>query len=323
MLGRTTGPPSRRLAVGLILPVIEGMMSGATPRWSDVRAVAQAAERAGFDALWVIDHLLFPPQGGRSTPVGVWEGWSVLAALAEATDRIALGTFVACTGFRNPMLLAKMADTVEEISGGRLILGLGAGNTEAEFRAFGYPFDHRSSRFAEALEIIHGLLRTGRGDFAGKYYEARGCELRPRGPRPGGPPLMVGTTGERGLGLAARYADCWNVSWGRVGNSVAGTAALLPSVDAACRAVGRDPGTLGRSVGVLVELPGAAPYPPDYPAWNPGPGGRTISGTGAGIAGTFGAFAEIGVEHLQVWLNPSTVAGVEELGEALRVLDRG
>lgn len=314
-------PHHRPLNVGLILPVIEGMMVGETPRWADVRAVAQTAEREGFDSVWMIDHLLFPPRGERSTPVGVWEGWSMLAALAEATDRIALGTFVACTAFRNPTLLAKMADTVDEISDGRLILGLGAGNTEDEFHAFGYPFDHRMSRFAEALTIVHTLLRTGRIDFAGEYYKAPQCELRPRGPRPGGPPLMIGTTGERGLRLAARYADSWNVSWGRVGNGVAGTSALLPLVDAACREVGRDPETLGRSVGVLVELPGAPPYPPNFPAWNPGQGGRLISGTAEEIAETFRAFAAIGVEHLQVWLNPTTVAGIEALSEVLRLLN--
>jgi alkanesulfonate monooxygenase SsuD/methylene tetrahydromethanopterin reductase-like flavin-dependent oxidoreductase (luciferase family) len=313
----------RPLQVGLLLPVVEGMMVGATPRWTDIRAFARTAEAAGFDSVWVIDHLLFPPQGERVEPVGLWEGWSTLAALAEATTQITLGTFVVCTAFRNPALLAKMADTVDEISGGRLILGLGAGNTEAEFRSFGYPFDRRVSRFAEALAIIHALLRTGSVDFVGDYYQARACELRPRGPRPGGPPLMIGTTGVRGLRLAARYADIWNVSWGWARNSVEGAAALLPTVDAACTAVGRDPTTLARSVGLLVELPGAVPYPLGYPAWNLGQGGQVLTGTTEELAETFRGFAALGVNHLHIWLNPMTVDGVKRLADVLRLLDRG
>src|SRR5690606_12996029 len=122
-----------------------------------------------------------------------------------------LGTLVVCTAFRNPALLAKMAETVDEISDGRLILGLGAGNTEAEFDAFGYPFDHRASRFEEAIQIIHGLLRSGRSSLDGTWYQTRDAINRPRGPRQDGAPIMVGTTGPRMLGLTARYADSWNV----------------------------------------------------------------------------------------------------------------
>src|SRR5438046_10635782 len=126
-----------------------------------------------------MDHLTMR-EGTQTTPV--WEGWSLLSALAASTRRVELGTLVVATSFRNQALLAKMADTVDEISAGRLILGLGAGWNEAEYVAFGFPFDHRVSRFEEAVQIIHGLLRHGHVDFAGQFYSARDCELRPRGP---------------------------------------------------------------------------------------------------------------------------------------------
>jgi alkanesulfonate monooxygenase SsuD/methylene tetrahydromethanopterin reductase-like flavin-dependent oxidoreductase (luciferase family) len=233
-----------------------------------------------------------------------------------------LGTFVICTGFRNPALLAKMADTVEEISDGRLILGLGAGNQEYEHHAFGYSFDYRTSRFEEALGIVHSLLRTGRSDVQGRYYQTQACELRPRGPRPNGPPIMIGTTGERGFRLAARYADSWNAPWGRINNSVAGFAELMPLVDAACKAEGRPPATLERMAGLLIEVEGSVPYPCGYP-WTPGPQGRSLSGSPEELADAFRAFAQAGVSHLQVWVNPMTIAGIDRLAAALELLDQG
>ena len=151
-----------------------------------------AGRGVGFDSVWLPDHLLFRFPGVR--PQGVWDVWSLLSALAATTKRVEIGPLVACTSFRNPALIAKMADTIDEISGGRLILGLGAGWHKPEYDAFGFPFDHRVSRFEEAMQIIHGLLRDGHVDFEGKFYSARDCELRPRGPRPQGPPILWGPT---------------------------------------------------------------------------------------------------------------------------------
>jgi alkanesulfonate monooxygenase SsuD/methylene tetrahydromethanopterin reductase-like flavin-dependent oxidoreductase (luciferase family) len=153
------------------------------------------------------------------------------------THRVELGSLVACTAFRNPALLAKMADTIDEISGGRLIVGLGAGWDGPENQAFDIKSDHRVDRFEEALQIIVPLLRTGRVDFAGKYYQARDCELRPRGPRPGGPPILIGAKGPRMLRLAASYADLWNAE-----GPMRQPGEIIPlraSGDAACAAVGR------------------------------------------------------------------------------------
>jgi alkanesulfonate monooxygenase SsuD/methylene tetrahydromethanopterin reductase-like flavin-dependent oxidoreductase (luciferase family) len=169
----------RPLRVGLFLTPMEYQASGTTTRWRDVLAMAKRAEAVGFDSLWLPDHLIVQWGWEGSEPEGVWEGFSLLAALAAVTERVELGTLVACTGFRNPALLAKMADTIDEISGGRVVLGIGAGWHEPEFRAFGYPFDHRVSRFDEAVTIIHGLLKQGQMTFNGRYYQVRDCELRP------------------------------------------------------------------------------------------------------------------------------------------------
>jgi alkanesulfonate monooxygenase SsuD/methylene tetrahydromethanopterin reductase-like flavin-dependent oxidoreductase (luciferase family) len=308
--------------VGLVLPQIEEWMAGGTARWSDLLAMAERAEALGFDSLWLVDHFWyqFPLDDAAERPRGVWECWSLLAALAAATRRVELGTLVVCTAFRNPALLAQMAATVDEISGGRLILGLGAGYYEREFRAFGYPSDRLASRFEEALAIVRGLLRDGRVDFAGTYYQARGCELRPRGPRPTGPPLLVGTVGERLLRLTARHAEMWNV-W--TCNTPARLAEFRARVDAACAEVGRDPATLARTATAMVDLPGFADAP--RVPWVAGFRARDeppLSGSPAELAGALRRLAEAGIGHVQLVLEPNTVAGIEACAEVLEVLDR-
>src|SRR5919199_2308531 len=170
--------------------------TGKSPRaYAQIRDMARRIEAAGLDSVWVHDHLLYR-WPGRPTD-GIWECWTLVSALAEATQRVELGTLVLCSPFRNPALVAKMACTLDEVSGGRFTLGLGAGWHRPEFDAFGVPFDHRGSRLDEALRIIAPLLRSGRVDFEGAYYRARDCEIVPRGPRPNGPPLMLAGSGPR------------------------------------------------------------------------------------------------------------------------------
>lgn len=313
----------RPLRIGLVVPYHEYGMAGKTARWTDIVQVAQHAEALGFDSLWLHDHLLFrSPQPGEEF-LGTWECGSLLAALAATTTQIELGTTVLCTNFRNPALLAKMADTIDEISNGRLILGLGAGYSALEFRAFGYPSDHLGRRFEEALIIIHALLREGYVDFQGQYYQANACVLRPRGPRPSGPPILIGSRpGPRMLRLTARYADMWNSWTFQHNNSPVGITPLRTAVDNACLAAGRDPQTLERTAAVLVELAGAPPYPKDYPGWSTGEGGQPVSGSPEEIAGVFRAYAAAGISHLQVWVNPWTFSGVEALAAVLKLLDQ-
>lgn len=292
-----------------MLPDTEREMGGGSARWADLLAMAQTAEARGFDSIWVSDHLIFRFEGKE--PQGVWECWSLLSALAAVTERVELGPLVSCTGFRNPALLAKVADTVDEISGGRLILGLGAGWHAPEYEAFGYPFDRRVGRFEEALRIIAALLRDGHVDFDGAYYQARECELRPRGPRPHGLPIMIGTTGDRMLRLTAEHADLWN-AWGL--NTAADVASAQARVNVACAAVGRDPETLDRTCTVLIDLPGSAGRPRETPPF--------VTGDAETLAEHLRGHARAGISHVQVVLDPNTVAGIEAFAPVLEHLDR-
>jgi alkanesulfonate monooxygenase SsuD/methylene tetrahydromethanopterin reductase-like flavin-dependent oxidoreductase (luciferase family) len=243
----------RTPAVGYFLGSITGGMRDGALRWNDIVVLAREAEAVGFDSFWVPDHLLFRFEGQPAH--APWEGWSIISALAAATTTIGIGSLVICTAFRNPALLAKMADTVDEISGGRFTLGLGAGWHEPEYTAYGYPSGRRIDRFEEAVSVIRTLLRQGHIDHQGTYYQLRDCELRPRGPRPQGPPILIGALASRPrmLRLAATYADIWN-GWLVPARSYAGQgAALQTAMDIACAEVSRDPRTLERTVGILVD----------------------------------------------------------------------
>ena len=251
------------MKLGLMLQVGAGALEeGRTARWPDLREMAEVAEAVGFDVLFVPDHLLFRQSPSDNTlqvemPAdrtrGVWEAWTILAAFAEATKRIELGPFVACNSFRHPALLAKMAITLDEVSEGRLILGIGAGWHEPEYHAFGFPYDHRVGRFEEALQIMIPLLREGEVDFQGQYYQVRDCEIAPRGPRPAGPPVLIGAQAPRMMRLAARYADIYDTDFHLDPDPVA---ERFEAIEKACNATGRDPSTLQRATGTMVALAG-------------------------------------------------------------------
>jgi len=307
----------RGFKVGLFISLAEG---SAGERWQHLKSMAQHAEAVGFDSIWIADHLLFPGSPEETAP-GRWECWSILAALAAVTSRVELGPLVVCTNFRNPALLAKMADAVDEISGGRLILGLGAGWYEPEFQAFGYPFDHRMGRFEEALEIVHGLLRGRAMDFRGLYYQVRDVVLRPRGPRPGGPPILIGARADRprSLRLAAQFADYWNTTDAHTAEDVA---PMRASVDNMCVKLGRDPTTLQRTAHLLVDLPGSANSP--IPSWvrDYRSSHRLAARTPEELAGHLRAYAAVGISHVQLWLEPNTIAGIDAFRPVLELLDR-
>jgi alkanesulfonate monooxygenase SsuD/methylene tetrahydromethanopterin reductase-like flavin-dependent oxidoreductase (luciferase family) len=139
-------------------------------RWPEYAAMAAAAEEVGFDSIWVGDHMLY--RADDRPERGPWDAWSVLAALAAVTRRVQLGPLVACTGFHPPGVIARMAAAVDEISGGRFVLGLGCGWNAGEFAAFGIPYDHRVARFEEAFAIVRGLLAGERVTFEGRYWQA-------------------------------------------------------------------------------------------------------------------------------------------------------
>ena len=303
--------PSRPLKVGVQLPEVER-----ETRWSELLDMTRAIEDLGYDSVWLGEHLLYrwPDRPAR----GPWEAWSILSAIAAVTDRIEFGPLVACTAFHNPAVLAKQATTIDEISGGRLILGLGAGWNETEFRAFGIPFDHRVDRFEEAFTIIRTLLQEGAIDFDGTYHKARDCEILPRGPRPGGPPLMIGSNGPRMLRIAAPHVQVWNSWFADIGNRADGIAPLRDVVDAACRDVGRDPADMERTVAVLVRFPGGTGRIQGSYAEAPPP---PLEGDPALLAETLRGYAREGIGHVQLVIDPITRASIEAFAPVLRLLD--
>ena len=302
---------ARPLKVGVQLPEVEYVVS-----WSDLRDMARTAESIGLDSVWVGDHLLYQWDGQPSR--GPWEAWTSLAAIAAVTERIQIGPLVAATSFHNPAMIAKKAATLEEISGGRLILGLGAGWNETEYRAFGFPFDHRVSRFEEAFTIVRTLLREGRCDFDGTYYQLRDCELLPRGPRPEGPPLMVGSEGERMLGITLPHVQAWNAWFEWFGNTPQGYAPLRAKIDAACRAAGRDPADVERTVALFVAFPGAVGRSRgDLTA----PDVTPLSSDPVQLAAALRAFAAAGVGQVQLVLDPINAETVAGLAGTLALLD--
>ena len=308
----STANANRPLKVGIQLPEVEREV-----RWPELLDMTRAIEDLGYDSVWVGEHLLyrFADQPAR----GPWEAWTMLAGLAAATTRIELGPLVACTNFHNPAMLAKQAATIDEISEGRLILGLGAGWNETEFTAFGFPYDHRIDRFEEAFTIIRTLLRDGAIDFDGRFYQARDCELIPRGPRPDGPPLMIGSKGPRMLEITMPHADSWNVWFADTDNSPAGVAPLRTLVDDACHKAGRDPREVDRTVAVQVRLPGGTGRAQgDYAKRTAPP----LEGTPAEIADELRAYANEGIGHVQLVLDPITRDSIAAFAPVLAELDR-
>jgi alkanesulfonate monooxygenase SsuD/methylene tetrahydromethanopterin reductase-like flavin-dependent oxidoreductase (luciferase family) len=219
---------------------------------------------------------------------------------------------VICTGFRHPALLAKMAVALDEVSAGRVILGLGAGWHDAEHTAFGYPSDHRVGRFDEALQIIAPLLRVGEVDFHGQYYDVADCAIDPRGPRPTGPPILIGADGPRMLRLTARYADMWNAHYLGDPGRLAEQERRLHD---ACLEVGRDPATIETTVGEFIAFDDLAPAP--------GPGVHAVPGSRGAVVDLIARYAELGVSHLMLQcINPGYGSALERLGDALAEVRR-
>jgi probable F420-dependent oxidoreductase len=293
----------RRLRVGVQLPEVERDV-----RWPEYAAMARAAEAAGFDSIWVGDHLLYRDSGER----GPWDAWTLLAALAAVTTRIRLGPLVACTAFRPPAMLARAAAAVDEVSGGRLVLGLGAGWNEPEFRAFGIPFDHRVSRFEEAFEIVRRLLAGERVAFEGRFSRVEDALLLPPPARV--PELMVGTSGPRMLEIALPHVDWWNTWYEQYGNTPEGFATMNAGITEAASRSGRDPSEVGRSACVLVFLD------PTAEERSATEGVTPLEGDAAAIAAGLRDLADAGADEAILVVSPITEGSITALGEVLTLL---
>lgn len=274
--------------------------------YQNIRELAQMAEESGLDSIWLSDHLFY--RFDPNETFGSWECWTLLTALAESTNSVDLGTIVLCNPFRNPALLAKMAHTLDEISGGRLILGVGAGWHQPEFDAFGYPFDHRVDQFEEALQVLRPLLEGKRVDFAGEYHRVEDCLITPLGPRPDGIPLLIAAFGPRMLRLTALYADMWNTAW--LGDPQE-LMKPLSNLRSACRQVGREVGAIDITAGVSIAFPDLGKT--NSFAKNP------LTGSVEYLAQAFEKYAEAGTAHLIIQPTPSTLQALVRLKEAVNL----
>lgn len=301
-----------RLEIGLVLPMLEAPQSGEKPPWVAIKTMAQQAEAMGFDTVWIADELLWrvPDWPGAR---GWWECVSMAGAVAASTSTIGVGTWVLSALHRNPGLTVKVAETLDEISGGRFLFGLGAGHAGDQGATFGYPADKTVSRYEEALEIIVPTLRGETVSRDGQYHRARELEIRPRGPRSGQIPLMLGAHGPRTMRLAAQHADIWS-AFATESSLPEWFEPMLGRLDEACAEVGRDPGTLGRSVGVFVE-------PTDQPTAEAAGLGIPITGSPTEIADTIARFQAIGITRVELMLWPGTPDSLDAVRPAIEILN--
>jgi alkanesulfonate monooxygenase SsuD/methylene tetrahydromethanopterin reductase-like flavin-dependent oxidoreductase (luciferase family) len=297
-----------RFEVGFVLVTRHWGPERQLPRWADVREMALRAEALGFDTVWLEDELLWRPSDG--TPLGFWDGVSMAGAVAAVTSRIKVGSWVLSALHRNPGIIAKTAETLDEISGGRFVFGLGAGHTApGQAHSFGLPEDRTSSRFAEAVEVIVPLMREGRADFDGTFHAAHDLPQLPQGPRPNRIPLMLAAQGPNGMRLAAQHADIWSC-FAENRSDMVEFGPRIPAIEAACTEVGRDPMTIGRSAGVDLH-----PLEPE-----PDPNGAWIGGSPEQMADQLRAMRDGGYTQVALFPTPSTIAAMEAVAPVLGLL---
>lgn len=292
------------MKIGVLLVLGEDETLGRPRPYQELRQIALAAEDSGLDSVWIYDHLFyhFPDK----EPNGVWEGWTIWSALAEATSRVELGALVLCTAFRNPAVLAKMAATLDEVSEGRIILGIGAGWHKPEFDAFGLQFERRVDQFEEAVQIIKPLVQEGRVDFQGEFHSANNCQILPPLARP--IPVLIAGKQPRMLSLVARYADQYNTAWH---GHVESTEERMSNLQRALDAEGRDPASLDATVGVNVAFPELGQVPDEANDRM-----RFISGTVEDVAEAFAAYRSRSFTHLNVSVYPFSDGAVRMVGQA-------
>ena len=297
----------RPLQIGVQLPEVERDV-----RWPEVRSMARAAEEVGFDSIWLGDHLLYRDDGRPER--GPWDAWTTLAALAASTERVRLGPLVACTAFHPPGILARMAATIDEASGGRFVFGIGAGWNRTEFDAFGIPYDQRSARFEEAFEIVRRLLAGEHVSFEGRFSQVRDAVLLPEPAHR--VPLMIGSTGERILRATLPHVDAWNTWYTGFGNTAEGLAPVNERVSVLAKEAGRDPVDIFRSVATLVVLDpdaGERPVTDDIVPID----GRSSEE----VAERLRALADAGAQEAILVLSPIAERSIRAMGEAIALLD--
>ncbi|MFN8591154.1 MAG: LLM class flavin-dependent oxidoreductase [Thermomicrobiales bacterium] len=303
----------RPMSLAVMLPLLRPAPPGAADNGEDFWALvakAKLARAVGFDMIWFPDHFMIANPDPRAEPGGVWECWTTLAGLAAALPGVPFGSMVACTGFHNPGSIAKMSETIESISQGNFVLGLGCGWLKREYDMFGFPFDHRVDRFEEALHIISSLTRTGTANLEGRYYQARDAFNLPRGPRwrEGGAPILLGAKAPRMMRLTARYADAWNSDW--VANP-ADIGPMVAELDRACTEVGRDPESIVRTSSSRFSFDPADQNP------------MAVHGTPEEMAAVLHAYARLGMRQHLVTVDPRTTENFERFAQVIEIFDRG
>jgi alkanesulfonate monooxygenase SsuD/methylene tetrahydromethanopterin reductase-like flavin-dependent oxidoreductase (luciferase family) len=291
------------MKIGVQLPEVERVV-----RWPELRRMAVLAEQVGFDSLWLGDHYLYR-RGGAVT--GPWEAWTSLAAIAAVTERIELGPFVASLTFHNPAVIAKFASTVDEVSGGRLVLGVGAGWNEVEYRAFGFPYEQRVRRFEESFHVVRRLLAGEELHLDGEFVQLDGCVLHPPSARVGGVPLMIGSTGPRMLDITVPHVQAWNAWFTEYENRPELVDRALTPLRQACDRAGRDIGEIETSVALLLDLGSTSPRAHRL---NP------LSGSAAQIADAVVRLGAAGIDHVQLVLDPITEATIEQVAAVLALV---
>jgi len=303
--GQRTLRPVRQLSVGVQLPEVERDV-----RWPEIVSMARAAEATGFDSVWLGDHLLY--RGDGRPERGPWDAWTTLAALAASTERVRLGPLVACAAFHPPGILARMAASVDEVSRGRFVLGIGAGWNETEFRAFGIPFGERASRFEETFEVIRRLLAGERVTFEGRFAHVEDAVLLPEPARR--VPMMLGSNGDRLLRAALPHVDAWNTWYTGFGNTPEGFATLNDRVTRLAGEVGRQANEVARSACVLVVLDPDAGERPVHEGVVP------VEGSPERIADGLRGLSEAGAGEAILVLSPITEGSIRSMGEVLALL---
>ncbi|GMQ98474.1 MAG: LLM class flavin-dependent oxidoreductase [Acidimicrobiia bacterium] len=292
-----------RMGLGFVSMTMEVPQLGRAPSWGELRSAALLAEDVGFDTVWVADELLWESDEWDE-PRGWWECAALCGALAEATNTIGIGSWVFSALHRNPGLTAKMVETLDEISGGRFTFGYGSGHAARQGEAFGFPSDKTVGRYVEALDVVVPLLRKGSVDVDGEYHSARNQENRPRGPRPGKIPLMLGGHGPRTMRLAVQHADIWS-GYATDSNEPEAFVPMLKQLEEICESEGRDPATIERSIGLFMQPPGTEVDT----SW----GMEPVNGIADDIVRTIEQFAEIGCTRLELMVLGDPAVAIEQL----------